>query len=175
MNYVDTLKGMGYTVDVAAEGYQDDGYENEDGSKVEPQTVPTIYSITGFGVDVQVSENDTDTLDRLCNTDAYAAREAQFNADSEQPISADKLFENNLAVQVALGDITQDEADEQKKAWYQAQQLPNAVDMFDQAATAIQSATSLDDIKAAFAQLQKDIAPFVTQAEAPAKSTTKKK
>lgn len=42
---------------------------------------------------------------------------------------------------------------------------PNVYDLFNDAANAVQAATDLNGIKAAFATLQENIAPFVTPTE----------
>jgi hypothetical protein len=95
---VEKLKSLGYEIEVAVEGYEAEGIEQ-----------PTVFSVSGFGIQsLHVEETDTDTWKRLANKKAHDSRVLQ----KEEGVSAREKLESDVAAQVALGDISQEEAKE---------------------------------------------------------------
>ena len=113
------LQDMGYEVGVAIEGYEDEGYEHEDGTRVEAQSCPTVYSVSGFGIqNLQVQEGDGDTCKRLSDPDAHQLRIDNLRdldpTDSFRMDEGDRR-ERNLQLAVKFGDISEKQADEARK------------------------------------------------------------
>lgn len=118
-DYIDKLRSMGYKVDLVIEGYKDNGYTHEDGTTSPPQSCPTTYSISGFGIDnLHLSDEDETSWKRLSDPDAHQWRIDQVrNSDPEDKfeMSDDEMMERNLALAIKFGDITDKQAEEARK------------------------------------------------------------
>lgn len=91
---------QGYSVGVAIAGYND---------------FPTVYRIEGFGVSLQLTENDEDSWTQFTNDDAHDFRVKSFRAEDPTDdftwTESERLVANMQAA-VSLGQITQEQANE---------------------------------------------------------------
>jgi hypothetical protein len=103
MTYVDDARDLGYTVEIAQEGYSDGAI-----------TYPIIYRVEGVGVSSQLADNDDAAWTRFLTPETHDLRVLMA---AETPPPEVEWVDAQLAAQVAVGDITQAEADADKQEY----------------------------------------------------------
>lgn len=109
--HVDQARKLGYSVNVAQEGYTD------------PQTdvaYPNVYRIEGHGVSIMLHENDKEAWDRFLVPEAHDHR-ANFarhmDADDDFTMSEEDIMQSSFQAAVGVGSMTQEEADKSMGEW----------------------------------------------------------
>jgi len=77
-DYIAQAQELGYEVGIAFEGY---------GGSPEEGGVPTVYTISGFGMNSQLPINDEEGWKSLVDKEAHAERERQFNMTPEERLA----------------------------------------------------------------------------------------
>lgn len=110
-DHVGRASRLGYTVNVAQEGYTDPKTD---------EIYPDVYRVEGHGVSIMLRDDDKDTWDHFLVPEAHEHR-ANFarhmNADDEFEMTEDEIMKSSFQAAVGVGSMTQDEADEAFASW----------------------------------------------------------